>query len=1285
MPRSPQQIQAWLDANAHKLDLGIQFLGDEPNSARRPWDTASVRWCLTASWPYEAAAGNQSIPAVYKAIHDHNDNFLCDRFYLPATPGDLRQLEKNGLGAFGIESKHPLVDFDVVGTSISYPVLSMSFIKLLTMSGITPRWKDRDPNTSPMIMVGGLSYGAPEVLAPVVDCWFLGEVEDEPDNPGIGAVTERIAAFKALGTWTTDRLRCYADLALEFNFLYFPRFVKIIYDFEDRTRLGGQPQSKQVVGYLSQLEGMRLPLRKRHVKNLDAIKPLDNPPLLYADPAMGSGDIEVARGCPAWCSFPLAGFEEFITRDGIRRLDQVVGQAFEVWTPDGWRDAVVEDHGPHAVQRVTFVPADNGTRNGAWRRQPRAARRVEVVATPCHGWQLVDGSITHDLKVGDFVNAATAESDDLGDPLGYVHGFLFGDGHQRINTTGERLPKGSGSFTVRLHGAKADMEPWFARLSQESIRNGHNRPDGITVSSISKPAWAKGDYVVQGWSSFNLKTWPAQDADVAYLRGFLHGWIRADASVRSNQTSRALACQHHPEHGDITALEWLQRYAAAAGWVLLGWNCVTADTNFGPRSAPLYSFSLAKPSARALGWKVESIDLLEEEVPVYCLAVPGVKRFTLASGITSGNCQLSYRSKPYRQRSVPYVINYAKTLQNNMGSTRMAPFSPDLPMYTQRRALVAGLLEEVSDEVDAASMRVDDFNADDAFILLQVNGGMDAVTLGVEGNSQRMRDLLGKGTNDAEIKQAVSRGIQAGIRKFKLFMITNLPGEDEGDIYRILKLAKDLADIRDSMNQPNVRIQFSWTPLIIEGNTPMQWFAPQPASRILGNVWEEFRDLKIEFKIGSKAEPNKIAFFQLCQRASRDVGEALVDAMLEVDQACWGGVPRTFKDLIEAKLRAHGFANGFEDCFDERFKTDMFGWEFIDQGVSTELMWRAYQQMREFAELTDSHTYDMNFGEEYRGSEWLLRCNERCYGKSCGACDHTDLQYRNNYLRATDRTVDLSTIRPVDQRSQAVRIRACITKHPRLRMVGNDHWRFLLRRALFRAQDQLNPDWELGIAKRSIRFASDEVKYRDWTYGTDYVEFALTRPTTNDRIDALLSEAGLHTTDRLDIGQWRRHPIDAVTIRHDVGTVYFSVELDQDIAAVTERLTTWHTSTEAVPMRLRVEGGYFAPTSETVNARDFVDDLWLHRDGHRLYLRILAKGRPNPYNIAAALMGTQSWLSYAKNPAERLDIFMPTDPHQQDFLRPNCLNCGIGIPINLLDQPYHPELCPRCFDHKGTP
>jgi hypothetical protein len=697
--------------------------------------------------------------------------------------------------------------------------------------------------------------------------------------------------------------------------------------------------------------------------------------------------------------------------------------------------------------------------------------------------------------------------------------------------------------------------------------------------------------------------------------------------------------------------------------------------------------------AQGRSWRVESVELLDEEPEVYCLTVPGVKQFALAVGIMTGNCALTYRQKPYRQRSVPYMTKFAKEFQTNMGGTGLVPFMPDFPMHTQRKNLIKSLLENVSDEVDAGAMRVDDFIADGEFILLQVHGGLEGVTLGVEGNSQRMRDLVGKGTSDADIREAVARGIRAGIRKFKMFMISNLPGEDEGDVFRILKLAKDLADIRDGMNQPNVRIQFSWTPLLIEANTPFQWFAPPTSTRALGDVWEEFRDLKIDFKLGGKAEPNKAAFFQLCQRASREVGEAIVDAMVQLNQACWGGVPKTsptklgMKDLLEKFLHERGFQNGYEDCFDERFKHDMFGWEFIDQGVSTELLWVTYLQMREFVEETDSHTYDLNFDDDYHGNEWIERCDTKCLGKTCGTCDATDLKIRRQYIvdAQSEEHIDLAAIKPVDQKSQALKIRARLFKPEKYRFVQNDHWRFNFRRAAFRAQAHLGTDY--GITKRSIRFASDDIKYKDWTCGFDYVEFGMTRRMSKEQVQQFIDEmnrelcatVGDESTRWLEVREWVLHPAASANMRTDVDFSLWDLEIDDEPSRVLSKLAEWHKA-DYVKMILKQDAGYFAPGAEEVNAKDYVEDIWLRRDGTKLVLRMTLKGRPSPYNIYAALMGRASWIEAARKPAVRLDSFVELDRDQYDFFRLNCATCDRVIPTNIMDEPYHDTYCPIHLD-----
>lgn len=949
--KTPVQIKSFLSENQHRMDGPAQWYGDEPNSYRKPWESASVRMCLFACWAYEQAAGNLAIPTVYRAVNEHRESFLCDRSYFPATPRDLRAFEKNDIPIFGIESRHQLMDFDVIGTSISYPVLSINFVKQLSMSGIPPTWEERhkNPERWPLVIVGGQLYGAPEVCANIADIVFCGEVEDEPGNPGIGAVLDRIESMKQAGAWGTRRMFCYEELAKEFNFLYFPCFVEVVYGYEDRPSVKSVAESwgreevhpsKQVIAYINRLPGMRLPIRKRIVKDLNAVEPLDNPPLLYIDPGMGANDVEVGRGCPAWCSF----------------------------------------------------------------------------------------------------------------------------------------------------------------------------------------------------------------------------------------------------------------------------------------------------------------------------------------------CALTYRQKPYRQRSVPYTVDFAQKLLKNTGGLHIAPFSPDFPMHTEKKKLISGLLENVTDEVDASSMRVDDFIADPSYILLQAHGGMDTVTLGVEGNSQRMRDLVGKGSSDEDIKEAVARGIRAGIKKFKLYMIASLPGEDEEDIYRALLLAKDLADIRDQMGS-NARMQFSWTPMLIEGNTPFQWFAPTTPNWALGDVWEAFRDLRIDFKLGGKAQKDKLAFFQATQRASREVGKALVEAVVQLDSGCWGGAPKGLYELLEERLKANGFLNGLVDVYDERQKKDLFGWEMIDQGINSELLWVTYQQMLEFLENTDAKTYDDQVGEDYHGNEWIERCDTKCMGKTCGVCDAQDLKLRRNYIQAAadELDVDLSNVRVIDQRSMGLKIRARVEKSDDKRYVDNMHLRYAIRRAAARSG--------LSLTKRHVRFSSDAVKHRNWASGVDYLEFGLIKNMKRVDLDPLmltmqqeLEEAG----GTVRITAWNPHPAQSDDLRADVDLSLYELELEGSPEFNQSAIRAWNAA-DYVPMVFKEETRA-GIVREEVNGKDYVDDLWLVRRGHRLLLKVLIRGKASPYQVAAAMLGRPSWIELAKHPAHRVEAFVEVDRSTVDFFRPSCEECGAPVPVTPLDRPYDLNYCPRCHD-----
>ena len=145
----------------------------------------------------------------------------------------------------------------------------------------------------------------------------------------------------------------------------------------------------------------------------------------------------------------------------------------------------------------------------------------------------------------------------------------------------------------------------------------------------------------------------------------------------------------------------------------------------------------------------------------------------------------------------------------------------------------------------------------------------------------------------------------------------------------------------------------------------------------------EFRELNIHFKVGTKAELNKVALFQFCQRASRDVGEAITDVIEDLDTACWGGVPKDTRERLEAGLRRRGFRNGLADCFDERSGPTCSAGS-TSTPVFPDLLWDVYRQMIEFLEGTDAATYESQFAGPGGGNEWIARCDENARAGPAG-------------------------------------------------------------------------------------------------------------------------------------------------------------------------------------------------------------------------------------------------------------------------------------------------------------
>ncbi|MGL6138651.1 MAG: B12-binding domain-containing radical SAM protein, partial [Planktothrix sp.] len=209
-----------------------RYLGQELGAKRKPWESAVVRWSLTYPEIYEVGVSNLGHVILYNILNTQPRQ-LCDRAYLPA-PDLAQKLRETKTPLFGVESRHFLIDFDILGFSLSYELGATNILEMLDLAGIPLTWEDRqnysvwgdDQNSDqphyPLIFAGGQTATSnPEPYADFFDFIALGDGEEL--LPEIGLVLEEC---KKKGL---DRKAVLLDLA-QIPGVYVPQFYQMAED-----------------------------------------------------------------------------------------------------------------------------------------------------------------------------------------------------------------------------------------------------------------------------------------------------------------------------------------------------------------------------------------------------------------------------------------------------------------------------------------------------------------------------------------------------------------------------------------------------------------------------------------------------------------------------------------------------------------------------------------------------------------------------------------------------------------------------------------------------------------------------------------------------------------------------------------------------------------------------------------------------------------------------------------------------------------------------------------------
>lgn len=191
-----------------------RYLGNELGAIHKPWESAQVHWVLTYPEVYEVGASNLGHIILYNIINAQPQQ-SCDRTYLPA-PDLAAKLRSTKTPLFALESKRSLLDFDILGFSLSYELGATNILEMLDLAQIPLTWQARETGNYPLIFAGGQTATSnPEPYADFFDFIALGDGEEL--LPEIGLV---IREGKAAGLLKEDLL---LDLA-QVPGVYVPRF-----------------------------------------------------------------------------------------------------------------------------------------------------------------------------------------------------------------------------------------------------------------------------------------------------------------------------------------------------------------------------------------------------------------------------------------------------------------------------------------------------------------------------------------------------------------------------------------------------------------------------------------------------------------------------------------------------------------------------------------------------------------------------------------------------------------------------------------------------------------------------------------------------------------------------------------------------------------------------------------------------------------------------------------------------------------------------------------------------
>ncbi len=179
-----------------------RYIGGEHGSpAADRWRAGGVNILLCFPDAYEVGMSHVGLRVLHHQLNLRDDTF-CDLAFAP-WPDMEDAMRREGLPLYGLASRRPARQFDLVGFSLGYELGYTNVLTMLDLAGLALRAADRGED-DPLVIAGGSCAMNPTVMGPFCDAIFPGDGE-----PAVADVAALLGRGRAEG-W--PRARRLAEL-----------------------------------------------------------------------------------------------------------------------------------------------------------------------------------------------------------------------------------------------------------------------------------------------------------------------------------------------------------------------------------------------------------------------------------------------------------------------------------------------------------------------------------------------------------------------------------------------------------------------------------------------------------------------------------------------------------------------------------------------------------------------------------------------------------------------------------------------------------------------------------------------------------------------------------------------------------------------------------------------------------------------------------------------------------------------------------------------------------------